>query len=162
MGLGSFGLGTTPFGADRVYIPPALPAVLTPRALYYDPSTKQFLLYDALGNAIDVHPVDQIVALRLTTTQGQSASDTTLGTRLALLTQGLSTARATQVATQEVTSVVQDLLDNGDILLVSVVADMSVYGRASFAVTYVNLRLPQTSRRYPTVATITGGGGVGV
>lgn len=155
MGLGSFPLGTSPLGLDPVYKPaPAAPPI-GPRAVKYDPSIRQFVLVDALGNAVDVHPVDQIVALRLTTYQGQSPSEADLGTKLRQISaSGLSAARAQDAANAEIARVLQDLTDAGDILLRSTVSDFSVPGRAMFAVTYVNLRDPNNNKRYPTALAV--------
>lgn len=157
MGLGSFGLGTSPLGADPVYRPVKPTPPLLPRAVKYDPVIRQFVLLDQYGNATDVHPVDQIVALRLTSYEGQSMSETDLGTRLRTISSGLAPKRAQQLATAEVKRVLQDLLDAGDVKLVSVIADVSVYSRAMFAVTYVNLRDPRNATRYPTTIALNAG-----
>lgn len=154
MGFGSFGLGTSSFGADPVYVPSPAAAETYPRAVLYDPRVRQFVLVDQFGNNTDVHPVDQIVAIRLTSFEGQSASAPDLGTRLRNLSQGLTQDKAQTVAYQEVTRVLLDLLNAGDVVLVSVIADLSFYGRASYAVTYVNTRDPNNSTRYPTTVAI--------
>jgi phage gp46-like protein len=157
MGAGSFPAGLGGAGLDPVYLPTPAAQPLPPRALFYDPRLRQFSLTDALGNQFDVHPVDQIVALRLTSYQGQSTSQTTLGTRLRTISQGLSPDRAQQLAQTEVQRVLQDLIDAGDIRLISVVADVSVYSRTQFAVTYVNLRDPANPLRYPNTTQLNAG-----
>jgi hypothetical protein len=45
--------------------------------------------------------------------------------------------------------VYQDLIENNDIILVSVVADTSVRGRNQFAIAFVNLRDPKTNPKFP-------------
>jgi hypothetical protein len=146
-------MGSGSMGSDPVYLPAAVAGPLTPRAVFYDPNLKQFVLLDASGNAIDVHPVDQIVAMRLTGYQGQSPSAPDVGTRFRRITQGMPPAKAQQLATSEANRVLADLIAAGDITIQSVATDLSVYSRVMIAVTYVNLRDPRNSLRYPnTVA----------
>jgi hypothetical protein len=150
MGAGQFAAGAGGAGWDPVYIPAPPNPVLPPRAVKYDPSIKQFVLVDSSGNAIDVHPVDQIVALRLTTEQGQSASSPKLGTRIRALINGAAPAKHQQIARSEVLRVLKDLLDAGDIKLIDVVATTNATnGAVAFVISYTNLRDPLTDPRYP-------------
>lgn len=156
MGLGSFGLGTGVLGADPVYVSAAVAGPVFPRALLYDPRLRQFVLLDPItGNAIDVHPVDQIVAIRCTTYEGQVGSDPTLGHRLRTITSGMTQQKAQQAAEAEFNRILADLVQAGDISIQSVVADVSVYSRGQFAITYVNLRDPRNALRYPATETTT-------
>jgi hypothetical protein len=148
MGAGDFPAGTGGAGIDPNYVP-AVVAPFLPRAVKFDPFLKQYVLTDVNGNLIDVHPIDQIVATRLTTEAGASASAPTLGTLLRAIVARQPAAKITQLAYNEVARVLADLITNNDILLVSVVADTHTRGRNLFAVTYVNLRDPATSPRFP-------------
>lgn len=151
MGAGDFPAGAGLAGADPVYlpVPPAPP--LTPRAVLYDPSVKQYLLRDARGNAIDVHPIDQIVATRLTTQQGQSASAPTLGTQIRAKFALAGPARHQQIAYQEVASALSDLLSNGDVKLWSVSLQIDPSNlRELITAIYTNLRDPNTNPNDPS------------
>lgn len=155
MGMGDYPMGLGLAGADPVYkpVPPAL--VLVPRAVKYDPSIKQYVLFDVNGNAIDVHPVDQIVAIRLTTEQGQSASSPLLGTRIRSLCRAAAQARHQQIAQSEVNRVLKDLIDAGDAKIISVVAQRNPINMAEiFIVTYVNLRAQLVNPRYPQMQVV--------
>lgn len=148
MGAGQFGCGLGPCGADPVYIPAAATPVLARRAVKYDPSIKQWVLLDASGNQIDVHPVDQMVAVRLTVEQGQSASSPTLGQRIRARINAAAPARHQQIALEECTRALQDLIDAGDVLLLSVVRSFDpVNGAVVFIPSYVNVRTADP--RYP-------------
>jgi hypothetical protein len=158
MPAGDYPAGQGPAGFDPVWVPtPPTPAFL-PRAEFYDPFQKRFFLTqeDRLGlpaatppTYIDMHPIDQIVALRGTTQKGQSKSATDLGTRIAAVCARQPSARVPQLAYQEVANVFADLIANGDILLLSVTADTSVRGRNLFTINYVNLRDPSTNPKFP-------------
>lgn len=149
MGAGDAPAGAGLAGFDVPYIPPVPQKPFLPRAAFFDPSINQFLTYDENGNPIDMHPIDQIVVLRLATRQGQSKSLTTLGTRLAVVCARLPAAKVPQAAYSEVSSVLNDLIVNGDILLASVTVDQRLRGQNIFKVSYVNLRSPLTNPRYP-------------
>jgi hypothetical protein len=150
MGIGQFGAGLGGAGQDPVYLPSPPAPVLPPRAVKFDPSVKQFLLFDENGNAIDVHPVDQIVALRLTTEQGQSASSPGLGQRYRVLFNAAQPVRHQDIALKETKRVLQDLIDAGDIKLLSVVLTTDPVNNAKVVIpSYVNLRSPKTDPRYP-------------
>jgi len=136
-------------GFNAVFVGAAPGVPFLPRAEAFDPSTKRFYLQDANGNYIDVHPVDQIMALRCTTLVGQSKSATDLGTRLAIVCARQPSSRVPQLAYSEVSRVVADLIANGDILLISVVSNTAVRGRNLFAITYVNLRSESTNPQFP-------------
>lgn len=148
MGAGDFPAGTGLAGFDVPYIPGTSTPFL-PRAVFFDPTTSQFYLQDEDGNYIDMHPIDQIVVLRLCTRQGQSKSLPSLGTRLALICARQPAQKVPQLATNEVKRVLKDLIDNGDILLVRVTTDNHLRGQNIFKVSYVNLRDPATNIRFP-------------
>jgi hypothetical protein len=149
MGAGDFQAGAGPAGFDPVYVPATPSPPFLPRAPFFDPSINQFLTLDENGNPIDMHPIDQIVTLRLTTRKGQSKSATSLGTRLAIVCARLPAPKVLQTAYNEVRSVMQDLITNGDVLLLSVTVKQ-LRGQNVFAVAYVNLRDPATNPRFPT------------
>jgi hypothetical protein len=150
MGAGQFGAGAGGAGMDPVYlaVPPA--PFTGPRAVKYDPSIKQYVLTDANGNKIDVHPVDQIVVTRLTVEQGSSASSPTLGQRIRKLWNRSQPARYQQIAQAECTRVLQDLINAGDVKLLSVSVTFDPVNGARVVVpTYVNMRSPLTNPRFP-------------
>lgn len=158
MGCGDFPCGVGPCGFDPVYVPAPLAPPFLPRAEYFDPFQKRFFsTQEALDGDysaetttyIDMHPITQIVVLRGTTKAGQSQSASDLGTRLAAICDRQPPARIPQLAYQEVSRVYQDLIENNDIILVSVVADTSVRGRNQFAIAFVNLRDPKTNAKFP-------------
>ena len=151
MGAGQFGAGAGGAGQDPVYLAVPPSAVLPPRAIKYDPTIKQYVLRDANGNAIDVHPIDQIVVSRWTTEQGQSASSPLLGQRLRKLFAVTAPARKPQVANAEMQRVVQDLINAGDIRYLGTVLRVDPVNNSTVVVpSYVNLRDPLTDPRYPT------------
>jgi len=139
MGAGTFP-AFGPAGFDPVYNPASAAPPISARALKYDPSIRQFVLLDERGNAIDVDPVDQIVAIRLTTFVGQSGSQPTLGTRLLQITASTAPDRIPQAARSEVARVLSDLVASGDVRLVSVNTFNGENGRYIFTVSYANLR----------------------
>lgn len=149
MGAGDYGAGAGIAGADPVYIAPAVAPVLRPRAALYDPTIKQFVLTDANGNAIDVHPVDQMVAIRLTTEQGASGSSPTLGQRIRARFALAAPTRHLQIAFSEVSNTLSDLVAAGDVILVSVELSRNVNGAQVVIPTYVNLRHPDTNPQFP-------------
>ncbi len=150
MGAGSFPAGLGGAGYDVVYQPAAVAPAQSPRSLFYDPKIKQFVLVDANGSPMDVHPIDQIVAMRLTMYVGQSPSAVAVGTKFRAISSGFTPDRAQQMAKQEVDRVLRDLVQAGDVRVSAVSADVTVRGRVQIAVTYVNMRDPRNSQRYPT------------
>lgn len=150
MGAGQFGAGQGGAGMDPVYVAISPSPVLPPRAVKYDPSIKQYVLTDSNGNKIDVHPIDQIVATRLTVEQGSSASSPTLGQRIRKLWNRSQPDRYQQIALSECTRVLADLINAGDVKLLSVAVTLDPVNGARVVIpTYVNLRSPATNPRFP-------------
>lgn len=150
MGAGSFGAGLGGAGFDPVYLPIPQQPVLTPRAVLYDPSVKQYLLTDSNGNKVDVHPIDQIVATRLTMQQGQSASRPDLGTRIRARFAQAAPVRHPQIAYQEVSAELADLISAGDVKLWSVQLLVTPAGAEIVVPTYTNMRDPNTNPNNPS------------
>lgn len=149
---GMYPAGFGPAGLVPPYVGPAVLAPVLPRSVYYNPSTKQLQLVDAFGNAIDMHPVDQIVVIRLTTEQGASASVPALGQRIRARCAVAAPSKYQQIAQQEVTSELQDLIDAGDVRLVSVVQTKnSANGALAFVIAYRNLRNSDPMAESPPV-----------
>lgn len=155
MGAGDFSSGAGGAGLDPVYLPAPVSAVLPPRAVKYDPFVKQYLLTDANGNAIDVHPIAQIVAMRLTTERGVSASSPDLGTRIRRRFDAAAPTRHKQIAYDEVRATLADLIAAGDILFVGVTVTTDAFSRTIVTASYVNLRDPDVDQRYPLQSAVT-------
>jgi hypothetical protein len=150
MPMGEFPMGGGTMGLDPVYKPDPPAPVVNPRATKFDPSIKQFVLVDANGNPVDVHPVDQIVAVRWTTQVGQSASSPLMGTRLRTLIQGAAPSRHQAIALAEFNRVVADLVSAGDIVVFGVgLTQDPLNGAEVYTPTYANLRDPNTNPRNP-------------
>lgn len=149
MGAGDFPAGAGIAGFDPVYLPVPAAAIVPPRAVKYDPSVKQFLLTDSNGNPTDVHPVDQIVALRLTSEQGQSKSVPGLGTRIRVRFQASPPSKRQQIAFDEVSTQLDDLIKAGDVLLVSVSVATNLNATSVVVASYVNLKSPKLNQQAP-------------
>lgn len=155
MGLGEFPLGMGPMGADPVVLPPVVAPPFLPRAVWYDPTRKGFFLLDANGNATDVHPVDQIVALRLTMERGSSPSSPTVGTRIRARFASAPPQKYLGIAKSEVKNALQDLIDAGDITLLGVALSTNQSNGAQVVqATYVNHRDPRNSAISPQSNTV--------
>lgn len=140
--------GVSPAGRDpTVFLAPP-PIVVTPRAVKFNPTTKQFVM-NADGQLADVHPVDAAVARILCIEQGSVPSQPSLGTRLRALTNRVDPRQVPNIALNEVKRALQPYIDRGDVLLVSVTADVSTPGRTIFVVQYVNMRDPATNPTNP-------------
>jgi hypothetical protein len=143
MPMGDFPAGAGPAGADPVYKPapqnPPQPAA----AIFYDPSIKQ---YDP---TIAVHPIDQIVASRCTAQKNQSASSPDLGTRIRARFAAAPPSQHMQIAYQETSNALADLISAGDIQLVGVTLTRSNTGAQVVIPNYVNLRTSGASPAYP-------------
>jgi len=145
MPAGSFGAGVGPAGADPS--PVSAPTTARPtRALRYDLATRRFV-EDGTGAFVDVHPVDQKVAFLLGTEQGSLPSTPTLGQRYRARVNGVDPKQIPAVVTDETRLALAALLAAGDIDLLDVQTDARVRGRVLIAVTYVNLRDPDRTRK---------------
>lgn len=140
---GTFPAGFGPAGVTPVYKPlPATPLAV-PRAVKYDPSVKGYVLTDNTGNIADVHPIDQIVATRATTEQGQSGSDLTLGQKILARWKFTFPDQKLAVATQEMNETFADLIEAGDISDLNVALSVNVNGAKVVILKYHNLRSAQ-------------------
>ena len=141
MPLGDYALGDAPVGWD---LPGPLPPprnVTPPPALFFDPAIRDVQVL-ANGQYRGQHPIDHTVTLRLFMVLGKIpvAPDTGSTVRsLAIDTD----ARMTADADARVRLVLADLLANGDVQLVSVVASAGRTGFARVRVSWINLRLPK-------------------
>ncbi len=138
MPAGSSPAGAGPAGFDpTVTSPPSDPA--TTRALRFDLATRRFV-EDGTGGFVDVHPVDQKVALLLGTEQGSLPSTPTLGQRYRKRVNGIDPKKIPAVVLDETRVTLAPLIAAGDIVLLDVQTDASIRGRVVIAVTYRNLR----------------------
>ncbi len=136
MPLGFYPLGFGPLGA----VPPSTPAVPVratyPRSLWFDGATRDYTI-GADGRYLDLHPVDQRVALALLVALGSITLAPALGSTITSVAPGAPTTLA--AATAAVRRALRDLLAEPAIVLRSVVVETSAHGRLEAAVTYVNL-----------------------
>jgi len=150
MGAGQFGAGFGSAGVDPVYVPVSPSVVVPPRAVKYDPSVKGFLLTDASGNAIDIHPVDQMVAVRWTWEQGVSASSPSVGQKIRARMAQVGPSKWLAIAVDEFNQAVADLVAAGDVKVLGVTQAVNPSNNSIvFIPSYVNLRDPKTDPRYP-------------
>jgi hypothetical protein len=154
---GMFPAGFGPAGVTPVYVSiPAAP-LTPPRAIFYDPSIKQYSLTDNLGNLFDVDPVDQIVATRATTEQGQSASNPSLGQRIRARWRYAQPAQKLAIAQQEIATEFADLVKAGDMIILSVVLKTNANNANVVVFSYKNLANRVVS---PPGLPQAGGGGI--
>ena len=149
MGAGSLPAGMGGAGFGPPYLPAAVMPVKLPRAVYYDPGSLQYVLTDANGNFLDMDPIDQIVATRWTVQQGQSGSVPGLGTQLKARFALTAPSKYPQIALDELTKAVADLVQAGDVRVVRVTYQL-VGGLNLVQGYYSNLRR-QTSNGTPNV-----------
>lgn len=155
MGAGSFGAGLGHAGMDPLILLAPPPVIVTPRALKFDPRTKQFVR-NADGQMADVHPIDQAVAFLLWVEQNSVPSRPSLGARVRARTARADPRLIPGIVTDEVTTTLRPLANRGDITLLSVVVDTATNpGLVAYAATYVNLRDPALNPRAPIPTTIT-------
>jgi len=138
--------GTGPGGFSP--IAPASPkrTSIPPRALRYNPQTRDFTTTEGLFDA--VHPVDQAVVLALTIEQGSIKSVPTLGIPLSTIRRAGGPTLDTLVR-DCVNAALKDLLDAKKVEVIRLDTDTVIRGQIKIAVTYRNL----VSRRIGTVQT---------
>lgn len=115
----------------------------TMRAAKFDVSTKSFP-FNASGQLIVVHPVDQQVQLALGTEYGKMPACPTVGNRLREVANNSSEDAFPKAAEAEVNRALAKLLTNGDITIQSVNSAEYPLGRAVTEVRYVNNRTRTT------------------
>ena len=146
-GAGSTPAGAFPAGYDPGVVSAAAAGAI-PLAALFQLSTADFPV-DADGRFLSVHPVDQWVALQLSTRQGTLYSVPDAGHRLRSVTR-LSAAKALSLATDIVRQALADAVARGDIRIDRIEVDTSHRGVLLVAVTYTNLRIhpprPTTAR----------------
>jgi phage gp46-like protein len=139
MPAGFFYAGAGFAGADPVAAP-STPAVVlqTSNAALYDLATRS-VPRDENGLVKRVHWVDQAVALALGVSLGALPSSPTIGHRLRQIKRAAGPKLATE-AEDAVNEALADLLDRGDIAIITISVTTSVRSQIIVAVTYVNLR----------------------
>lgn len=143
MPAGAFSAGTWPAGAPLAA--GSLPSSwTTPAAAMFDGATRDVPL-DSDGQYRAVHPVDQTVALRCLVAKGKLSSHPELGNRLLLETHNDPQRRQAVVENHfRAFDVLGELVENGDIAIVSIVTDAGALSQTNATlavVTYRNLRL---------------------
>lgn len=143
-GAGSTPAGDVPAGFDPPGTVGSARAVKPPQALYLDAATMDFLT-DEDGLYQEVHPIDHQVEMRLLPASGSIASSKTVGSTLrdlAIDTRERMTADATRIVTDKLS----DLIANGDVRVLSVVAYAANAWRAHVEISYQNLRAIDADR----------------
>jgi hypothetical protein len=154
MGTGLFAAGLGRAGTDPVYVPAIATPPTLPAAVKWDPNARQWV-QNADGTMAAVHPVDQIVALRLTLEEGSVPSARSVGNNVRRRIARVAPARVPSIIADEVRLVLSDLIANGDVRVVSITVDQTMPGRVTFAVTYLNLRLvPPVGSEPPQPTTV--------
>jgi len=146
MGAGSFGAGIGPAGFDPLVTTPPNRASL-PDAPFYDPSVRGYPFGDG-GELSAVHPVDQYVALVASIPLGSVASSPEDGVDYDRIRLAQPAARQSTI-TDCVRYALRDGIARGDILFLGAPIVDEDADSTTFAVDYVNLRLPgQPARRF--------------
>jgi hypothetical protein len=142
MPAGSYGAGSGGAGFDPLFVSDSTLGAPT-RALRYDLATRRFV-EDGAGGFVDIHPVDQKVALLLGTEQGSLPSVATMGQRYRARVNGIDPRLIPAVVLDETRVTLAALLTAQDIELLDVKTDAASFrGRVVIAVTYRNLRDPR-------------------
>lgn len=141
MGFGSSPFGIGLFGAD-VVTASSTRLTVPPQAAMYDLKTKAFPLDEDDGTIVSVHPIDQIVALRVSMPLGTIKSLPTLGHEFAKLSR-LAPDKVQPAAERLVTAMYADLVKRGDITILGVRTATPVRGNNQVGIDYVNNRTTQ-------------------
>lgn len=143
-GAGSSLAGIVPAGFDPPGTVGTARAVTLPQALYLDAATMDFPT-DADGRYQEVHPVDHLVEMRLLPAAGSVPSDASVGSTLRDIEIG-PREQMTADARRIVSNRLADLIANGDVVILSVVAYASAPNRARVEVHYQNRRAIDADR----------------
>lgn len=139
------GAGSTLAGGALAGLDPEDPAgtevqVLPQGALLYDLTSRGVPRDPTTGLLATIHWVDQAVAVALGVKQGSLTSSTSLGNTLRAIKRAGGPQLVNQVE-DAVRVALFDLLDRGDVDLVSIQVTTPTRGQIFVTVTYVNLRL---------------------
>lgn len=140
-GAGTYPAGFGPPGfAPVVAADPPDPATY-PRSILLDGATRDFTL-DAKGRYVDLHPVDQKVALALLVAKGKLAADSSQGQALASVTFGTDVVNKTTTTVREA---VADIVAANEISIIAIEVDAKADVGAIFvAFSYLNLITQKT------------------
>lgn len=140
-GVGSFPAGATLAGTDGPGVTTIRALTRPARAILWDPSTRTFPT-DSNGAFLDIHPVDQAVALALTQALTSVRSASTVGTDWSSLSR--KTGGALQKAAEDVARASLDpWVRSGDITILGITAVAVVRGNNQVEVDYMNNRTSQ-------------------
>jgi hypothetical protein len=148
MGLGDFPLGDFPAGDDPSPAAVLQRTVPSTAAVYFDPSIKDFPL-GADGFYQEIDPVDQRVALALTTVEKTIAGTPTVGSRLRKI-KYLDPTKIKAAVTDAVRVALAQELRAKTISLVGIDIEMPNASALLVRVTYRNLMLAQTTSEVAT------------
>lgn len=139
MGAGDFPAGDGPAGHDPVAAPSASPASSPPMALLYDPQTRDFRL-GSDGRFVEIHPVDQEVALAIMLQFGTVGSSTTSGSKLLRIKRAPGLLLESTVG-DIVRQALSRPLARGDITISNIDVSRPNRSQTLLVLTYVNNRL---------------------
>lgn len=146
MGAGSFGAGIGPAGFDPLVTTPPNTATL-PEAPAYDPATRSYP-FGETGQLGDMHPVDQYVALAASIPLGSIAACPEDGVDYERIRRASAEARQSTI-TDCMRYALRDGIARGDLLFLGAPILEADESSTTWAVDYVNLRLPgQPARRF--------------
>ena len=149
MGAGSCPAGHAPAGADAgVSSGPPRPTTY-PRAIQFLAQQRGFPIDDA-GRYIDVHPVDQRVAMKLTFVAGSLGSNQEIGHKLRSIPYTTAATVPAEVR-DAVALALADELAAGEIKILEIVTEAVSLARIAVVVSYVNLVTRQQMRAEASV-----------
>jgi phage gp46-like protein len=140
MGAGAFPAGHGPAGHDPAPEPSPAPVPRAPGVPLFDGALRDFPNADN-GDLERVHWVDQKVALKLTIKRGAVSSSPALGSLLATLKRG-APAQLQNRAEDAVRNCLAQMIADGEVELLNVVATSPARGKLLVVVEYRNLLLP--------------------
>ncbi len=142
-GAGAYPAGIGPAGFDPAADADSKTAPL-PVAAFYDPSTRSFP-FNADGEAVGVHPVDQEVALRVTVPRGSIRFAPNVGITWSRL-RVASSRTMQKTVDDEVKTSLTTMIEAGDITLYGSPLHEDARGAPLFYVDYRNNRLQEDRR----------------
>lgn len=145
MGFGDSEFGVPPFGGDVAPDVPAARPTSLPRAILFDGSSRTFPR-DADGRLIDIHPVDQEVALAVLLVQGGIASSPATGSTLRSVESGADGGLQIDVE-RRLTAALARPLAAGDIRIIWIRTRIGPRWRTGIHLRYQNLRDPDAPIR---------------
>lgn len=149
-GAGHSPAGHAPAGADPVVSSGPPRAVTYPRAIQFLAQQRGFPT-DAAGRYIDVHPVDQRVAMKLTFELGKLGSNPEFGHKLRQIRYTTATTVPAEVK-DAVNLALADELAAKEIQILDIASETPTKSSLAVAVSYVNLITQEEQRAVASVS----------